>query len=90
MVSREPSVKKTVAPSSMNQTDRPLVPGFKGRVYGVCEDNVWHLILKIHGDGMADVQCSTNAYISKTQPPSENSVIPMCKDCVLLHFGRNR
>lgn len=83
---REPSTAKT-APSSMNMTDRPFVAGYVGKRYGVCDDNVWHLVMKVYDDGMTDVLCSENVRVIQPQPPSENNNLPMCKDCVNLHFG---
>lgn len=66
---------------------RALEPGYEGKRYGMCSDKVLHLVRKIHPDGMADVQCSADVDIAKEQPPG-NVNVPMCQDCVLLHFGR--
>jgi len=87
MQKRDPLNKPVVAPSSMNATDRPFVPGYVGKRYGVCDDKQWHLILKIYEDGMTDVICSENVRVVQPQPPTEGNDYPMCKDCVNLHFG---
>ena len=87
MDKREPVTKKAVAPSSMNMTDKPFIPGYVGKRYGVCDDSQWHLVMKVYEDGMTDVLCSDNVRVVMPQPPSENSTLPMCKECVKLHFG---
>lgn len=90
MDKREPVTKKVVAPSSMNDTDRPFVPGYVGKLYGVCDDDQWHLVMKVYDDGMTDVLCSENVRVIQPQPPSENNTLPMCKTCVDLHFGSKK
>lgn len=83
---REPVARKPAAPSSANATNKPFIPGYEGRRYGVCDDKAWHLILKIHDCGMTDVLCSENVRVVQPQPPTESSDFPMCKLCVNLHF----
>jgi hypothetical protein len=86
MEKREPSTRR-VAPSSANATMAPFVPGYSGKRYGVCDDKIWHLVLKVYDDGMTDVQCSENVRVVQPQPPTEDNDFPMCEKCVLLHFG---
>ncbi len=60
-------------------------PGWKGKRYLLCTDGVWHLILEIHPNLMADSQCCSDTTVVLPVPEFDTSS-PTCPDCVRLQF----
>lgn len=82
------SLKREPTTSSWNTAYADIAPGFVGKRYGLCTDGSWHLVLTVHESGTADVQCSADATLVYPQPTDND--LPMCKECVELHFGTKR
>lgn len=60
-------------------------PGWTGKRYLLCTDGVWHLILAIHPNLMADSQCCSDTTVVLPVPDSVADA-PMCQECAKLHF----
>lgn len=60
-------------------------PGFVGKQYGFCSDNVWHLVLAVMEDSTADTQCCADVKILPYSPGIE--LHPICQECWALQFG---
>lgn len=67
-----------------DQEAENLLPGFKGKRYGLCSDGMWHLVLRILPDGRVDTQCAADAFVEQPQP--SGSTTPMCQECSALQF----
>jgi hypothetical protein len=76
--------------TTSNSFAREPFPGFTGKRYWVCDDQQWHLVMKVYDGGMTDVLCSENVQVLQPQPDTRNADPPMCKVCVELHFGNNK
>lgn len=65
--------------------EAPVEPGWRGKRYLLCSDGLWHLVLEVHPNLMADTQCCADANVVLPVPSGDAS--PMCETCVKLHFA---
>ena len=76
----------------MVQQDLPFsenfVPGWSGKRYLLCSDGAWHLVLEIRDGMVVDTQCCADATLVYPVPEGDDRRVhlPMCKECVALHF----
>jgi hypothetical protein len=76
--------KKKKAAVDQRQLQLPLgefVPGWKGKRYLLCSDGVWHLVLEIRADYVAETQCGADVTVAQQE---EHSQHPMCSDCAAI------
>lgn len=65
------------------RAESALVPGWKGKRYGLCTDSQWHLILEILLNGIVDTLCCADVQLVDEIKGKEDS--PMCEECMKLH-----
>lgn len=65
--------------------DAQFSPGWTGRRYLKCSDGLWHLVMAIYEDRVADTQCCADVTIADS-PTIGAGACPMCMTCADLQF----
>ena len=64
--------------------EEPVLPGWTGKQYMFCNDGLWHLVLSVREEMVADTQCCEDVRLLDTNEKDA----PICPTCAQLQFGR--
>lgn len=68
--------------------DAEFVAGWEGYRYLMCDDGLWHLVLKVYAARVVDTQCSADARLIKQVPHSDAAMCPECTAIQAARWGK--
>lgn len=68
--------------------DDEYVDGWEGYRYLLCDDGMWHLVLKVYKARVVDTQCSADARIVKQVQRTGASMCPTCTAIQAAKWGK--